>query len=90
VKTFNHLGYHQIEDLARPAAAPDRVALAPSGDDPAAVAAVADFIDRLGFDPVPAGQLADSAALQPESVIFGAPLTAEAMRRRLAIGARAA
>jgi 8-hydroxy-5-deazaflavin:NADPH oxidoreductase len=73
VKTFNHLGYHQIEDLARPAAAPDRVALAICGDDPAAVAAVADFIDRLGFDPVPAGRLADSAALQPESVIFGVP-----------------
>ena len=90
MKTFNHLGYHQIEDLARPAAAPDRVALALSGDDPAAVTAVANFVDRLGFDPVPAGRLGDSAALQPESSIFGAPLTAEAMRRRLAIGARAA
>ena len=56
----------------------------------AAVAIVGSFVDRLGFDPVPAGRLADSAALQPESSIFGAPLSAEAMRRRLAIGARAA
>jgi predicted dinucleotide-binding enzyme len=54
------------------------------------VTAVANFVDRLGFDPVPAGRLADSAARQPESSIFGVPLTAEAMRRRLAIGARAA
>jgi 8-hydroxy-5-deazaflavin:NADPH oxidoreductase len=90
VKTLNHLGYHQIQDLARPAGAAGRAALAICGDDPAAVIAVANFVDRLGFDPVPAGRLADSAALQPESSIFGAPLTAEAMRRRLAIGARAA
>ena len=75
MKTFNHLGYHQIEDLARPAGAPDRAALAICGDDSAAVTAVANFVDRLGFDPVPAGRLADSAALQPESSIFGAPLT---------------
>jgi 8-hydroxy-5-deazaflavin:NADPH oxidoreductase len=90
VKTFNHFGYHQIEELARPAGAPDRVALAICGDDPTAVAAVANFVDRLGFDAVPAGRLADSAALQPESGVFGAPLTAEAMRRRLAIDAQAA
>ena len=66
VKTFNHLGYHQIEGLARPAGAPDRAALAICGDDPATVAAVANFVDRLRFNPVPAGRLADSAALQHE------------------------
>jgi len=66
VKTFNHLGYHQIEGLARPAGAPDRAALAICADDPATVAAVANFVDRLRFNPVPAGRLADSAALQHE------------------------
>ena len=83
MKTFNHLGYHQLEDLSRPRGAADRAALAVSGDDPDAVAAVADLVDRLGFDPVPAGHLAASCALQPGSVIFGTHLDAAGMRRRL-------
>jgi 8-hydroxy-5-deazaflavin:NADPH oxidoreductase len=84
VKTFNHLGYHQLEDLPRPRGAADRAALAICGDDPAAVAAVCALVDRLGFDPVPAGDLAASQALQPESAIFGIHLDAASMRRRLA------
>jgi len=84
VKTFNHLGYHQLEDLPRPCGAADRAALADSGDDPAAVAAAAVLVDRLGFDPVPAGDLAASRVLQPESAIFGTHLDAAGMRRRLA------
>jgi len=84
VMTFNHLGYHELEDLARPRGAADRAALAVSGDDPAAVAAVADLVNHLGFDPVPAGDLAASQALQPESAIFGIHLDAASMRRRLA------
>jgi predicted dinucleotide-binding enzyme len=56
----------------------------------AAVAAVESFVDRLGFDSVPAGGLTASDALQPESGIFGAPHSAEEMRRRLAVVARAA
>jgi 8-hydroxy-5-deazaflavin:NADPH oxidoreductase len=67
VKTFNHLGYHQLEALPRPQGAADRAALAISGDDPQAVTVVADLVDRLGFDPVSAGDLAASHALQPES-----------------------
>jgi predicted dinucleotide-binding enzyme len=84
VKTFNHLGYHQIEDLARPAGAADRSALAVSGDDPVAVVAVADLVDRVGFDPVLAGDLAHSRAFQPGSAIFGDQLTAAEMRGLLA------
>jgi 8-hydroxy-5-deazaflavin:NADPH oxidoreductase len=72
VKTLNHVGYHEIEELARPAGTPGRVALAIAGDDLDALDAVARFVDDLGFDPVLAGGLADSAVLQPGSPIFGA------------------
>ncbi|GAA1738773.1 hypothetical protein GCM10009809_37550 [Isoptericola hypogeus] len=34
VKTLNHLGYHQMEDLPRPPADPDRAALAIAGTTP--------------------------------------------------------
>jgi predicted dinucleotide-binding enzyme len=75
VKTLNHMGYHDIEERARPAGAPDRVALGVAGDDPAAVATVAAVIDDLGFDPVDLGPLAAGAALEPGRVLFGALLS---------------
>lgn len=84
VKTLNHIGYHEIEEFARPAGAPDRLALAVAGDDPGAVRLVGDFVDSLGFDPVPAGGLRDSLALQPGSPVFGANLDARAIRTALA------
>src|SRR5206468_11144442 len=43
VKALNHIGYHELEDRARPAGAPDRRAAGvagDAGDDPAAVAAI--------------------------------------------------
>lgn len=83
VKTFNHIGYHEIEELARPSGSPGRVAVAIAGDDPAAVEVVSRLVDDVGFDPIPAGRLEDSAALQPGSPVFGADLTAEAMRAAL-------
>src|SRR3984893_13657070 len=71
VKALNHIGYHELEDRARPArapgraGAPDRQAPGRAGDAPAAVAAVAELTSRLGYDPVRLGGLRAGRVLQP-------------------------
>src|SRR5262252_627700 len=71
VKALNHIGYHELEDRARPAGAPDRRATGLAGDDRAAVAAVADLTDRIGYDPVRLGGLPEGRVLQPGGPVFG-------------------
>jgi hypothetical protein len=83
VKAFNHIGYHDLEDRARPAGTPGRTAMAIAGDDPAGLAAVASLVDRLGFDPVVAGPLAEGVRFEPGTELFGADLPAAEVRARL-------
>jgi hypothetical protein len=74
VKALNHIGYHELEDRARPAGAPDRQAAGVAGDDPAAVAAIADLVDRMGYDPVRMESLRAGRVLQPGGPVFGVTL----------------
>jgi predicted dinucleotide-binding enzyme len=57
VKVFSNVTFWHLFSLARPAGAADRSALPIAGDDPAAEAAVAGFLDAIGYDSVDAGPL---------------------------------
>ena len=74
VKALNHIGYHELEDRARPALAPDRRAAGVAGDDPAAVATIAGLLDRIGYDPVRLESLRAGRVLQPGGPVFGVAL----------------
>jgi len=88
VKALNHIGYHDLEDLARPAGAPDRRAVGVASDDPAAAAAIAGLIDRIGFDPVPFESLRAGRVLQPGGPVFGAVLPLPELERAVREDAR--
>jgi 8-hydroxy-5-deazaflavin:NADPH oxidoreductase len=71
VKCFNTIFFQHLQALARPAGSPERTALPIAGDDPEAKAAVAAFLDAIGYDAVDAGQLADGRRFQPGTPPYG-------------------
>ena len=83
VKAFNHMGYHDLDEGARPAGAPGRKAIAIAGDETDAEQ-VARIVDALGFDPVLAGPLAEGKRLEPGTEPFGANVDADELRAMLA------
>ena len=88
VKALNHIGYHELEDRARPAGAPDRRAAGVAGDDPAAVAAIAGLIDQIGYDPVRLDTLRAGRVLEPGRPVFGVVLPLDEFERAVRVGAR--
>jgi 8-hydroxy-5-deazaflavin:NADPH oxidoreductase len=83
VKAFNHMGYHDLEEGARPAGTPGRKAIAIAGDGEEDIAAVKALVDTLGFDPVVAGPLAEGVRMQPGTELFGANTEATKIRAML-------
>ncbi|MFT4186117.1 MAG: NAD(P)-binding domain-containing protein [Micrococcaceae bacterium] len=75
VKAFNHMGYHDLHDEARPAGAAGQKAIAIAGNDELDVETVARLIDNFGFDPLVIGDLASGKKLETGTKAFGANLT---------------
>jgi len=88
VKALNHIGYHELEDKARPALAPDRRAAGVAADDPAAAAVVASMVDRIGYDPVRLKSLRAGRVLQPGGPVFGITLSLPEFERAVHADAR--
>ncbi|WP_313356071.1 NAD(P)-binding domain-containing protein [Microbacterium sp.] len=83
VKGLGHMGYHDLEDEARPAGAAGRKAIAIAGDSADDLDAVSRLIDDLGFDPVIAGPLASGIMLEPGADAFGADVSVAQLREML-------
>jgi 8-hydroxy-5-deazaflavin:NADPH oxidoreductase len=75
VKALNHIGYHELESRARPAGDPDRRASGVAGNDLSAVTAIAELVDRMGYDPVRFGTLRAGRVLRPGGPVFGVVLS---------------
>src|ERR1700739_3641387 len=88
VKSLNQLGYHELDEYPRAAGAPDRIAVAAVGDDRLAVRTVMHLIDRLGFDPVDGGPLANGKLLEPDGSPYAETFSADAPGTRVSPGLR--
>lgn len=67
VKAFNHIRSAEIVSTAQPAGVAGRRALIVAGDDAAAKAQVADFIDAIGFDVLDLGPLSEGWRIQRDT-----------------------
>jgi 8-hydroxy-5-deazaflavin:NADPH oxidoreductase len=73
VKAFNNIFFKHLAALPRPTGAPDRSALAIAGDDADAKAQATALLDKLGYDAVDAGPLAEGWRFQPGTPAYGPP-----------------
>ena len=70
VKVLNTIPSKALMAAGRPTGSRDRVALPISGDNPKAKEVVAQLINRIGFDSVDAGTIAESWRQQPGSPVY--------------------
>jgi len=83
VRTFNSWGYTTLaREANRPA---PRMAMPVAADDPEALKAGVQLVRDAGFDPVPAGTLAQSKAFDLGSSVSGKVLTADELRQALSL-----
>src|SRR5438874_10693071 len=83
VKVLNTIPSKALMAAGRPAGSRDRVALPISGDNPKAKEVVAQLIDRIGFDSVDAGTIAESWRQQPGSPVYCINPTKEELQQLL-------
>jgi len=80
IKVLNTIPTKALMAAGRPAGSRDRVALPISGDNTKAKEIVAQLIDRIGFDSVDAGTIAESWRQQPGSPVYCTNPTKEELR----------
>jgi 8-hydroxy-5-deazaflavin:NADPH oxidoreductase len=83
IKVLNSIVSNALAEAGRPAGSRDRVALPISGDNPKAKEIVAQLLDRIGFDSVDAGTIAESWRQQPGSPCYCINPTKEELQQRL-------
>jgi len=83
VKVLNSIGSKNLAGAGRLHGSRDRVALPISGDNPKAKETVAQLIDRIGFDSVDAGTIAESWRQQPGSPVYCVNPTKEELQQWL-------
>ena len=83
VKAFNHIYAQHLTEQRSAGGTEHRRALVIAGDDADAKAWVADYIDRLGFDTVDAGPLAEGWRIQRDTPGYGPELDADQLRQAL-------
>ena len=90
VKTLNHIGYHDVEELGRDQGDPSRRAIALAADDDRAAELVGALLHRIGYEPVHLGALAEGRDLEPGEALFSGWSTSEELGLRRASQVRAA
>jgi 8-hydroxy-5-deazaflavin:NADPH oxidoreductase len=83
IKVLNTIVSNALAEAGRPAGSRDRVALPISGDNPKAKEIIAQLLDRIGFDSVDAGTIAESWRQQPGSPIYCTNPTKEELQQWL-------
>jgi predicted dinucleotide-binding enzyme len=73
VKAFNNIYFEHLLSLPRPAGASDRSALPIAGDSPEAKAQATVLLDKLGYDVVDVGPLAEGWRIEPGTPVYGMP-----------------
>jgi len=83
IKVLNSIVSNALAEAGRPAGSRDRIALPISGDNPKAKEIVAQLLDRIGFDSVDAGTIAESWRQQPGSPVYCTNPTKEELQKWL-------
>ncbi len=77
VKAFNNIFFQHLAALPRPAGDPERSALAIAGDDADAKALVTTLLDRIGYDTLDLGDLAEGWRTQRDTAAYGVMYAAD-------------
>jgi predicted dinucleotide-binding enzyme len=78
VRALNNVDWVRLHSRARPVGASDRSALPIAGDEASAKALVASFLERIGYDAVDIGPLAESWRSEPTTPVYVAPYLGKA------------